>query len=364
MQRLTGRVQLTIVWNTDPHLPGTSRRKSDELLDQFISTIIKLSRNISPSTAQSSSAAGCVNVVDGGVAGDAFHSSSFFHSIYVNYHAASRHCNLVTGRGGEDTWRLMYGSDELTEIVESDMASDCGAQALLHFPPNVFRQANLDQFSEIIRNIRLWIRSFRDGNHNNDISDYEGNKRNVYCLELYGGVGTIGLNCADLVKKLVCSDENPFNKGCFEKSVELLPKRLRKRLSYNSAPAESAVFELFNSENNGFNVVIVDPPRKGLDVSVIKSLLLAGNASENDSRRYPKRLIYVSCGFKALKRDISLLLGHAELPDVSTSESNIPSNVDCIGCTTRRYWNLVHAEGHVLFPGSDHMETLAVFDRP
>jgi hypothetical protein len=24
---------------------------------------------------------------------------------------------------------------------------------------------------------------------------------------------------------------------------------------------------------------------------------------------------------------------------------------------------LVHAEGHVLFPGSDHIETFAVFDR-
>lgn len=30
--------------------------------------------------------------------------------------------------------------------------------------------------------------------------------------------------------------------------------------------------------------------------------------------------------------------------------------------STRR-WNLIHAEGHVLFPGADHIETLAVFDR-
>lgn len=28
-----------------------------------------------------------------------------------------------------------------------------------------------------------------------------------------------------------------------------------------------------------------------------------------------------------------------------------------------RYWKLIHAEGHVLFPGSDHIETFAVFDR-
>jgi hypothetical protein len=26
-------------------------------------------------------------------------------------------------------------------------------------------------------------------------------------------------------------------------------------------------------------------------------------------------------------------------------------------------WRLTHAEGFVLFPGSDHLETLAIFDR-
>ena len=31
--------------------------------------------------------------------------------------------------------------------------------------------------------------------------------------------------------------------------------------------------------------------------------------------------------------------------------------------STRGVWRLVHAEGHVLFPGSDHLETFAVFDR-
>jgi tRNA/tmRNA/rRNA uracil-C5-methylase (TrmA/RlmC/RlmD family) len=39
------------------------------------------------------------------------------------------------------------------------------------------------------------------------------------CVELYGGVDTIGLNIADLVSSLTSSDENPFNKECFEKSA-------------------------------------------------------------------------------------------------------------------------------------------------
>ena len=38
-------------------------------------------------------------------------------------------------------------------------------------------------------------------------------------VESYAGSCTIGLNVADLVTTLTSSDENPFNKDCFEKSA-------------------------------------------------------------------------------------------------------------------------------------------------
>ena len=50
------------------------------------------------------------------------------------------------------------------------------------------------------------------------------------------------------------------------------------------------------------------------------------------------RIIYISCGFKALESDTAVLLQQGT-------------------------WKLVHAEGHVFFPGSDHIESLAIFDR-
>jgi hypothetical protein len=50
-----------------------------------------------------------------------------------------------------------------------------------------------------------------------------------------------------------------------------------------------------------------------------------------------QRIIYVSCGFKALEVDTAVLLQGG--------------------------WKLLHAEGHVFFPGSDHLESLAIFDR-
>ena len=50
-----------------------------------------------------------------------------------------------------------------------------------------------------------------------------------------------------------------------------------------------------------------------------------------------RRVVYVSCGFDALKRDAMSLIAAG--------------------------WTLRHSEGFVLFPGSDHIETFAIFDR-
>jgi hypothetical protein len=88
-----------------------------------------------------------------------------------------------------------------------------------------------------------------------------------------------------------------------------------------------------------------------------------------------KRLIYVSCGFKSFQRDASILLGLTAadtLLFLSSFNSSIISLVNTHTTNDADYpsascssavWKLVHAEGHVLFPGSDHIETLAIFDR-
>lgn len=71
----------------------------------------------------------------------------------------------------------------------------------------------------------------------------------------------------------------------------------------------------------------------GLEAPVVEALV----DRKNDDTKTLKRIIYVSCGFEALKRDLKAL--------------------------TAGGWKVIHAEAHVLFPGSDHLETLAVFDR-
>jgi len=276
IETCSNKVQVTLVVNS---LPTESTTSNDQVvLNNIINDLISHNNN-----------------------------NELIHSIWVHYNPTSKHNNSITGRL-ENSWQHRYGEEYLRELLITGLEEVSNIRPYLCFPPNVFRQANLVGFSKIIRTIRSYI------------------PPNSRVIELYGGVGTIGLNCLDLVDEIQCSDENPYNKICFEKTLsELHKKKYKKRAKYISAAAAYRANDLQN-----FDLCIVDPPRKGLDDEVKQAL---NNLSRNSTLR---RLIYISCGFKGFSNDCSLLL---------------------------KKWKIIHSEGHILFPGSDHIETCAIFDR-
>jgi tRNA/tmRNA/rRNA uracil-C5-methylase (TrmA/RlmC/RlmD family) len=128
-------------------------------------------------------------------------------------------------------------------------------------------------------------------------------------------------------------------------------EREGEKTSYMVASAGDA---LRAGQALGANVLIVDPPRKGLEDEVIEELCKSFNAFQDyvetktmmtipdDKVNWTndvETLVYVSCGFDALARDCERLL------------------------SSRAGWMLKSATGYVLFPGSDHVETVAVFQR-
>jgi tRNA/tmRNA/rRNA uracil-C5-methylase (TrmA/RlmC/RlmD family) len=127
--------------------------------------------------------------------------------------------------------------------------------------------------------------------------------------------------------------------------------RVGPKASYMVASAAAA---LKSGQALGADVLIVDPPRKGLEDEVLDELCKPFNPKQpsvespamltvdddlvnwvNDVRI----LIYVSCGFDALARDCDRLL------------------------SSRAGWKLTSATGYVLFPGSNHVETVCIFQR-
>jgi SAM-dependent methyltransferases related to tRNA (uracil-5-)-methyltransferase len=130
------------------------------------------------------------------------------------------------------------------------------------------------------------------------------------------------------------------------------PASSRKgKVTYMVASAASA---LHQGQALGAGVLIVDPPRKGLEEEVLVQLCKPHNPKQLYTEdplflqgpRYSinwvndvHTLIYVSCGFDALASDCDRLLkGNAG-------------------------WKLESATGYILFPGSNHVETVAIFKR-
>lgn len=128
-------------------------------------------------------------------------------------------------------------------------------------------------------------------------------------------------------------------------------ERQGTRISYTVRDAASALKE---GQALGASVLVVDPPRKGLDEEVLAELSKPFNPNQpyvesqallpmfDDAVNWVndvETLIYVSCGFDALARDCEHLLSS-------------PGG-----------WTLDSATGYVLFPGSNHVETLCIFQR-
>jgi 23S rRNA (uracil1939-C5)-methyltransferase len=251
------------------------------------------------------------------------------HSLWINYNSSWKHSNRIF-EYDSSCWRHVVGPPSITEHLSFSSPKSEGQRGVanptppsypvpLHFPPTVFRQANLDSFTNIVGRIRERVLK---------MMDQKTKKKKPFCIELYGGVGTIALNLSDAVSHLVSSDENPNNYKCFQDSVMQLPADIQPLLEYKQKNAadmvttESALFQKCE-------LLIVDPPRKGLEEEVV-DYLCKGECSSI------KLLVYVSCGFQAFQRDCGALLASGR-------------------------WRVDFAEGHVLFPGSDAIETLAFF---
>lgn len=214
-----------------------------------------------------------------------------WHSLWINFN--TRRDNVIFG----SEWKHLCGEEWLWEkLINRDIC----------FHPASFVQANLEMFE------RLLVRLFDFITQNSDL------------LEFYAGVGAIGLALAEKCRSVRCVEIVPLAKECFDKTYKVLPQKLQERVGYISGSAADHISLLqFHGE-----VVIVDPPRKGLESKLLKALC-------EDCRS--RRLIYISCGWESFKRDCTLLLTNG--------------------------WKLSAAEGFLFFPGSDHLETLAIFDR-
>lgn len=112
-------------------------------------------------------------------------------------------------------------------------------------------------------------------------------------LDAYSGVSSFGLYLKDVVKEVVCVEENESASNDAIENVKLNNAQNFKILNGKA----KATFERLVDEEEKFDVIILDPPRKGCDN---ESLDYAIKLAE-------KAIIYVSCNPSTLARDIKYL---------------------------------------------------------
>lgn len=213
-------------------------------------------------------------------------------SVLININKANT--NVILG----DKCKTVYGADYITDVL-------CGVK--IRLSPLSFYQVNHEMAEKLYKKA----------------AEYACPKgKNI--MDLYCGAGTIGLSMAKDAKSII--------------GVEIIPEAIEdakhnaqingiKNARFICADATAAAEQLAK-EGITADVVIVDPPRKGISAEVIRTIAY-------DFK--PKSVVYVSCDSATLARDIKLFNENGyELKEYTPCD---------------------------LFPRTSHVETVALLSR-
>ena len=146
---------------------------------------------------------------------------------------------------------------------------------------------------------RLSPRSFYQVNHHQAQRLYESAiaqaeiSKNDLVLDLYCGVGTITLAMAKAAGKVIGVEVIP---QAVQDAKENAARNGVENAEFLCADAGKAALEL-SCRGIHPDVVVVDPPRKGLNADTIEAL----------GKMSPRRIVYISCDPATLARDVKLL---------------------------------------------------------
>ena len=144
-------------------------------------------------------------------------------------------------------------------------------------------------------------------------------KENETILDLYCGVGTLGINASSKAKKAY--------------GIEIVKNAVLNAISNSKINKRDNIYYMLGDVgknlskiNDRIDTIIVDPPRAGLDNVTKKHLI----------NFHPNKIIYVSCDPMTLARDIKEL---------------------------SLYYNIIEIKGLDMFPYTHHIETFCVMER-
>ncbi|MGN1269906.1 MAG: 23S rRNA (uracil(1939)-C(5))-methyltransferase RlmD [Clostridia bacterium] len=113
-------------------------------------------------------------------------------------------------------------------------------------------------------------------------------------LDLYCGIGTIGIYASKYVKQV-------YGIEIVEQAIEDAKENAKlnniENIEFICGDVEKVLGNLLKEKNILPNVIFVDPPRRGLDETTINTILNVA----------PKKLVYISCNPSTMVRDLNKL---------------------------------------------------------
>jgi 23S rRNA (uracil1939-C5)-methyltransferase len=223
--------------------------------------------------------------------------------------------DLVRERLGKDLHSLWFNAntERSNSILGPDfhcwwgppsVAEHFGGVAV-HYPPGAFGQSNLDLAQLIIEHVREQI------------------PLGARLVEFYAGVGAIGLSLLDRIADLKLNEVSPNSLQGLQLGIAQLNPADQAKISV--IPGDAGTARLAAA---GAQIVIADPPRKGLDPRLVDCL----------GADPPDRFIYISCSLESFLHD-------------------------AVQLTKSRKLRLVRLTAFDLMPFTEHVELVAGFER-
>ena len=223
--------------------------------------------------------------------------------------------DLIRDRLGDELHSLWFNAhcERSNTILGPDFVNWCGPAsvtesfggAAVHYPPGAFGQSNLDIAGRIVEHVRAQV------------------PEDACVAEFYAGVGAIGLSLLPRAREIRMNEVSPHSLQGMALGIAALDAADRARVEVVPGLAGAAI-----AVASGADVVIADPPRRGLDRDLLEYL----------GQQPPELFLYVSCGLDSFVEDTARLTSGGRLRLSGLTAFN-------------------------LMPFTEHVETVARFER-
>ena len=209
-------------------------------------------------------------------------------SIYISLN--SKKTNTVIGEKNI----FIYGEESIKENLN-------GIE--FHISPTSFFQINVKQAK------RLY-----------DIAiNFFDNIDDKYIVDAYSGTGTIGMIMAKKAKKVYAIE---IVKSASEDGEKTAKENGIENIEFINGPVEKELVNLINA-NKRIDTIIFDPPRKGLEASIIDKV----------AELNLKEVVYISCNPSTFARDVKLFSEKGYTLKKLQAVDMFPqtSHIECVG---------------------------------